>query len=73
MSRSDPYPWEWVPTEGCKSICMEGGVTHSGLAVVSSFWELIDEPLTRLAIYKLEYVRVSTDVQALIISYPIPS
>ena len=35
VSQSDPHDPRRGPTEGCKSICMEGGISHFGSAVVN--------------------------------------
>ena len=74
MFRSDPPRSNGGgPVEGCKSICMEGGVSHSGLVVVIPFRELVSKPLTRVANRKLDWVLgASTDVRAWIMSCLVP-
>ena len=34
-SRATPHVPRGGPVEGCRSICMEGGVSHSGLTIVN--------------------------------------
>ena len=57
MSRSDLYdPEGGGPAEGCKSICMEGGVFHSDSTVVNSLRELAGETLIEIATRKLDWI-----------------
>ena len=57
MSQSDPHdPKGGDPAKGSRSICMEGGVSHSGLIAVDPLLGITGKPLTRIANRKLDWV-----------------
>ena len=61
------------PAKGCRSTCMEGGVSHSGSAIVDPFQELAGKLLTRITNRKLDWVLgASTNVRTWVMNCPNP-